>query len=99
VAEIELARLSAADVAFLERCREDLDVFFAPRDRVIEIVPRLGSDGEVELLATVVVSGRPGTFTAGGETILEAYANLRAAAPEERVALAFLALVHPEPAR
>ncbi len=97
--EIEQASLSAADVAFLERCRDDLDVFFAPRDQVVEIVPGLGPGGEVELLATVVVSGRPATFTAGGETIIEAYANLRAAAPEERVALAYRALLDTELAR
>jgi hypothetical protein len=91
--EIEQAALSAADVAFLERCREDLDAFFVPRDRVVEIVPRRGPGGEVEMVAHVVVSGRPGTFTARGETIVDAFAKLRAAAPEERVVLAFRALV------
>jgi hypothetical protein len=90
---------SAADVAFLGRCCEDLDAFFAPRDRVVAIVPQAGPGGEEELVATVVVSGRPGTFSARGETILEAYANLRTAAPEQRVALAFRALVDPGPAR
>jgi hypothetical protein len=91
--ELESPSLSAADVAFLERCREDLDAFFVPWDRVVEIVPRRGPDGEVELVAGVVVTGRPATITARGETIVEAYANLRVAAPEERVALAFRALV------
>jgi hypothetical protein len=95
----ELPALSAADVAFLERCCEDLDAFFVPRDQVVDIVPQAGPGGEVELVATVVVSGRPGTFSARGETILEAYANLRAVAPEQRVALAFRALVDPGPGR
>ena len=85
--------LSAANVAFLERCREDLDAVFVPWDHVVEIVPRRGPAGEVELVANVVVTGRPATVTARGETIIEAYANLRLAAPEERLALAFRALV------
>jgi len=91
--ETEHAALSAADVAFLERCREDLDAFFVPRDRVTEIVPGRSGDGEVEMVAHVVVSGRPATFAARGQTIVAAYAKLRAEAPEERVALAFRALV------
>ena len=93
MAEIEQAPLRAADVAFLERCRADLDAFFVPWDHVVEIVPRRGPDGEVELVASVVVTSRPATITALGETIIEAYANLRKAAPEERVALTFRALV------
>jgi hypothetical protein len=84
---------SAADVAFLERCREDLDAFFLPRDHVVAIVPRRGPHDQVELAAMVVVTGRPATITGRGETIIEAYADLRATAPEERVALAFRALV------
>jgi hypothetical protein len=85
--------VTAADAAFLARCRQDLDAFFVPRDHVVAVV-LCGAPGEmVELQAQVVVSGRPATFTARGETIVEAYANLRVAAPEERIALAFRALV------
>jgi hypothetical protein len=95
----EEPRLSAADVAFLERCREDLDAFFVPRDHVVAIVPRRAPGDEVELAAMVVVTGRPATITGRGETLLEAYANLRAAAPEERVSLAFRALLDEQAGR
>ena len=95
--EIGQSPLSAADVAFLERCCDDLEAFFGRRDQVVAIVPRRRDEGRVELEARVVVSGRPSTFSAAGETIVEAYARLRAAAPEARVALAFQALVHPTP--
>ena len=44
-------------------------------------------------MASVVVTSRPGDNHGVGETIIEAYANLRKAAPEERVALTFRALV------
>ena len=40
-----------------------------------------------------MVSGRPGTFAASGETVVEAYGRLRGMAPEERVVLAFRAVV------
>ncbi len=95
--ELESPSLSAADVAFLDRCREDLDAFFVPWDHVVGIVPRRGPAGQVELVASVVVTSRPATITARGQTIIEAYTNLRKAAPEARVALTFRALVD-EPA-
>lgn len=95
MSQVDRPVASAADVAFLERCQEDLDAFFAPHDEVAAVVlhPSDDATGEVELEARVVVGGRPATFAARGETIVEAYARLRAAAPEERVALAFRALV------
>ncbi len=85
--------LTAADVAFLERCRADLAPFFEPRDAVQEVAQSVADDGLVELEARVVVSGRPASFVARGETAVEAYGRLRAMAPEQRVALAFRALV------
>lgn len=91
--DTEQRPLTAADAAFLERCRQDLAAYFAPRDAVEEIVRRLTEDGLVDLEARVVVSGRPGAFAASGETIVEAYGRLRGMAPEERVALAFRAVV------
>jgi hypothetical protein len=90
---VERPALTAAEVAFLERCRLDLEPLFGPRDAVLEVVQRPVEDGQVELEAHVVVSGRPATFAARGETVVEAYGRLRAAAPEQRVALAFRALV------
>lgn len=84
---------TAAEAAFLERCREDLAGQFEPNDTVEEIVLRAVDDRLVELEARVVVSGWRGSFAARGETIVEAYGRLRAAAPEERVALAFRALI------
>jgi hypothetical protein len=89
----ERPRLSAADVAFLERCREDLDGLFRPNDAVDEIALAAADEGSVELEARVVVSGRPATFAARGETLVEAYGRLRAMASEQRVALAFRVLV------
>ncbi len=53
--------------------------------------------GMVVLEAEVVVSGQRASFSAQGETIIEAYAKLRAAAAEARLALAFRA-VFDEPA-
>jgi hypothetical protein len=91
--DMEQPPLTAADVAFLERCRQDLAVYFGPRDAVEEIVRRPTEDGLIELEARVVVSGRLGTFAASGETVVEAYGRLRGMAPEERVALAFRAVV------
>jgi hypothetical protein len=85
--------LSAADAAFLQRCRDDLAQLFEPRDTVLEIVRRTVAEGHVELEARVVVSRRPATFAASGDTVVEAYGRLRAAAPEERLALAFRAVV------
>jgi len=85
--------LTAADAAFLERCRQDLAGYFEPRDAVEEIVQRPTEDGRVELEARVVVSGRSGAFATIGETVVEAYGRLRGMAPEERVGLAFRALV------
>ena len=94
------APLSAADAAFLERCREDLDELFAPHDLVVAVMPRpRAGDESVELEARVMVSGRQATFAASGETIVDAYAHLRAAAPEQRAVLAFRALVEPHAAR
>jgi len=85
--------ITAADLAFLERCREDLDELFGPHDRVLEIVSRPGDGGMLELEARVVVSGRPAAFRASGETPVEAYGRLRASAPEVRVKLAFRVIV------
>lgn len=85
--------LSAADAAFLERCREDLDGLFGPTDAVDEIVLAAADDGSLEMEARVVVSGRPAKFSARGETMVEAYGRLRALAPEQRLVLAFRALV------
>ena len=84
--------LSAAEVAFLERCHDDLDAFFVPRTTSSRS-SRGGPDGAVELVAGAGVTGRPATITAHGETIVEAYAHLRLAAPDERLALAFRALM------
>jgi hypothetical protein len=91
--EMERLPLTAADAAFLERCRQDLAAYFEPRDAVEEIVRRPTEDGRVELEARVVVSGRPGAFAAKGETVVEAYGRLRGMAPEERLVLAFRAVV------
>jgi hypothetical protein len=91
-------QLTAADAAFLERCRQDLDAFFALGDGVVSIVRRTAPGGMVELEAEVVVSGLRASFSARGETIIEAYAHLRAAAPEARLALAFRAVMD-EPGR
>ena len=91
--EMEPPPLTAADADFLERCRQDLAGYFGPRDAVDEIVWRQAEDGFVELEARVVVSGRPGTFAASDETVVEAYGRLRGMAPEQRVALAFRAVV------
>jgi hypothetical protein len=89
----EQPAINAAEAAFLGRCRLDLEPLFGPRDAVLEVVQRPVEDGLVELEAHVVVSGQPATFAARGETVVEAYGRLRAAAPERRVALAFRALV------
>lgn len=89
----EQPAITAAEAAFLERCRLDLEPFFGPQDAVLEVVQRPVEDGFVELEARVVVSGRPATVAARGETVVEAYGRLRAAVPEQRVALAFRALV------
>ena len=89
---------TADDAAFLERCREDLDGFFARSDVVVAVVRQPAPDGRVRLEAEVIVSGLPATFAASGETIVEAYAGLRAAAPEQRLALAFRAVLD-EPSR
>jgi hypothetical protein len=97
MATSEPTLLTAADVAFLERCRQDLDDFFARGDGVVTIVRRPAPGGTVELEAEVVVSGLRASFSAQGETIIEAYAHLRAAAPEARLALAFRAVMD-EPA-
>jgi len=91
--EMEPPPLTAADAAFLDRCRQDLAGYFEPRDSVEEIVRRPTDDGRVELEARVVVSGRPDAFAAIGETVVEAYGRLRAMAPEERLILAFRAVV------
>lgn len=85
--------ITAAEAAFLERCRLDLEPFFGPQDAVLEVVQWRVEDRFVELEARVVVSGRPATFAARGETVVQAYGRLRAAAPEQRVAVAFRALV------
>jgi hypothetical protein len=91
--EMEPSTVTAADAAFLERCRQDLAACFAPRDAVDAIVRRETADGLVELEAQVLVSGRPASFVARGETVVEAYGRLRSMAPEQRVALAFRVLV------
>jgi hypothetical protein len=83
-----------AEAAFLERCREDLAGLFGPNDVVEAILLRAIDDEAVELEARVVVSGWRGSFAARGETIVEAYGRLRAAAPEQRIALAFRVLVN-----
>jgi hypothetical protein len=91
--EMESPAPTAADVVFLERCRQDLAAFFGPRDRVEEVVVMHTDDGLVELEARVVVSGRPATFTASGETVVDAYGHLRRVAPEQRMVLALRVLV------
>ena len=70
MSEMEPPPLTAADAAFLDRCRQDLAGYFEPRDSVEEIVRRPTDDGRVELEARVVVSGRPGAFAAIGETVV-----------------------------
>jgi hypothetical protein len=91
--------LSAAEALFLERCRLDLEPLVGPRDAVLEVVRRPVEGGLVELEAHIVVSGQPATIAARGETIVEAHGRLRALLPEQRLALAFRALVDAPDAR
>jgi hypothetical protein len=91
--EMEPLPPTAADAAFLERCRWDPGTFSEPSDEVGEIVRRLTEDGCVELEAGAVVSGRPGAFSASGGTVVEASGRLRGMAPEERLIHAFRAVV------